>query len=51
MQFYRGGQPPAYTGSDGAVRASLEITAQAVEFLTPRQGDYADGYVRSDEMD
>lgn len=41
----------AYTGSDGAARASLEITADTVEFLTPRQGDHADGCARPDEMD
>ncbi len=28
-----------YTGNDGVTRASLEVTAEEVEFLTPRQED------------
>ena len=28
-----------YTGNDGQTRASLDITAQDVEFLTPKGGD------------
>lgn len=28
-----------YTGNDGQTRASMEVTAQYVEFLTPKGGD------------
>lgn len=28
-----------YTGNDGEARASLEVTAQEVEFLSPARGD------------
>lgn len=43
----------AYTGSDGNVHATLELTADDVEFLTPKgggrnqtdeSGDYGDAY-------
>lgn len=35
----------AYLGNDGAARASLELTAENVEFVSPRgQQDSGDGY-------
>lgn len=46
----------AYTGNDGTLRASLEITAQEVEFLSPRgeaepdgQGDADRGFVQVED--
>lgn len=36
-------QVSTYTGNDGATRASLEVTADEVEFLSPaNQGEYQD---------
>ena len=45
----------AYTAQDGSARASLEVMAQDVEFLTPRQqgesGESQDGYMPVDGED
>lgn len=42
----------AYTAQDGSARASLEVMAQDVEFLTPRNqgesGESQDGYAPVD---
>jgi single-strand DNA-binding protein len=35
------GGPRIWTGQDGAPRASFEVTAQTVRFLSSRQGDQA----------
>ena len=45
----------AYTAQDGSARASLEVMAQDVEFLTPRNqgesGESQDGYMPVDDED
>lgn len=45
----------AYTAQDGSARASLEVMAQDVEFLTPRNqgesGESQDGYTLVDGED
>ena len=43
----------AYTGSDNAVHATMELTAEDVEFLTPRGGaqSQGDGYTQVDDDD
>lgn len=38
----------AYTGNDGQPRASLEITADDVEFLTPKGETKEDTYIRQE---
>lgn len=38
----------AYTGSDGQARASLEITADDVEFLTPKSEAKEDTYIKQE---
>ena len=52
----QGGQPEAdffrvsvrtYTGNDGTTRASLEVTADEVEFLSSRNEGEAGGYAAS----
>jgi single-strand DNA-binding protein len=41
-----------YTGSDGTTRASLEVTAEDVEFLTPRnEADSAGAYAPAAPVD
>lgn len=39
----------AYTGSDGNVRATLELTADEVEFLSARNGQDAGGFTPVDD--
>lgn len=42
----------AYTGNDGGVRASLEVTAEAVEFLsTPRHTSDGEGFTEVDDAE
>ncbi len=38
------GGPRVWTGTDGAPRASFEVTAQTVRFLSSRQDDQGGGY-------
>lgn len=40
----------AYTGSDGVVYATMELTADEVEFLTPRGGGQGYTPVSNDEL-
>jgi single-stranded DNA-binding protein len=42
-----------YTGSDGAAHATLELVANAVEFLTPKSGGQAqgEGFTQVDDDD
>lgn len=40
----------AYTGSDGAVYATMELTADEVEFLTPRSSGQGCTQVSNDEL-
>lgn len=40
----------SYTGSDGAVHATLELTADDVEFLSPRS-DQTNGFTQVDDAD
>ena len=42
----------AYTGNDGGVRASLEVTAEAVEFLSsPRHNSDGEGFTEVDDAE
>lgn len=41
----------AFTGNDGSVRASLELTADDVEFLTPKGSGSNDGFTEVDDAD
>lgn len=42
----------AYTGNDGGVRASLEVTAESVEFLSPpRHGSEEEGFTEVDDVE
>lgn len=41
----------SYTGSDGIVRATLELTADAVEFLSARDRSEASGYAQVEDAD
>lgn len=41
----------AYAGSDGHTHATLELTAEEVEFLTPRSSQAPDGFTPVDDAD
>ena len=42
----------AYTGNDGGVRASLEVTAESVEFLSsPRRNSDEEGFTEVDDAE
>ena len=41
----------AYTGSDGQTHATLELTADEVEFLSPKSSQAPDGFTPVDDAD